>query len=143
MESSHWAINGVFKRSIDTQLIDNEYKYIELRFWLLYSPPMLLVKSSRQHFSFRNISIVLLVALMCSLINHTFEHEFSLGANDKQECQLCQHNIDTPKQVKLLTEIIPSHFIYVVRKSTAPYFVNHYFTRPAPRGPPATDKLFT
>lgn len=104
---------------------------------------MLVTKPSFQLFSFKNISIILLVAFLCSFFTHTLEHELNLNANEILDCQLCQHNVDTPKQIELLTEVTHTSYFVVVTKSNTPSFSTNYFNFPEARGPPNIRKFYT
>ena len=53
----------------------------------------------RAQLQIKKISLILLIALLCSFIGHAEHFDLSNQVAEKQQCQLCQHNVDTPKEV--------------------------------------------
>jgi len=82
------------------------------------------------------VSILLLIALLCSFVSHAQHVELANSVMETQDCKLCQHNIDTPKGVELTVE--PD---YVCQSHKACYYSPVYlqesdYQQPQLRGPP-------
>jgi hypothetical protein len=54
------------------------------------------------------ISLVLLFTLLFSFVSHAQHHKLIVDVNEAQQCQLCQHNIDTPPEFVIFSAIAQS-----------------------------------
>ena len=91
------------------------------------------------HFSISRqsiLSVLILCAFLCATLSHSAHSELVQDSVELQQCKLCQHNIDTPKNtltVKLVAICnydSPSYFIIAPQFNTSLYLV------PQLRAPP-------
>jgi len=82
------------------------------------------------------ISAVLLFTLLFSFVSHAQYHNIVIDANETQQCQLCQHNIDTPPEFIVFSAVAQTHLplsdVLVVDR----YFTKESYTTPPLRAPP-------
>ena len=84
----------------------------------------------------KKISLVLLITLLFSFVSHAEHHNLVIDVNETQQCQLCQHNIDTPPEFVVFSAIaqtyLPLSDVLVVDR----YFTKENYTTPPLRAPP-------
>lgn len=84
----------------------------------------------------KKISLILLIALLCSFIGHAEHFDLSNQLAEKQQCQLCQHNLDTPKEVKADFACTQFQLSYqACQYDFAAYTTQQYYVPPL-RAPP-------
>jgi hypothetical protein len=82
------------------------------------------------------LSVLILCAFLCATLSHSAHSELILDSVELQQCKLCQHNIDTPKNT-LMVKLVhissydtPTQSIITPQLRTSLYFV------PQLRAPP-------
>ena len=82
------------------------------------------------------ISLILLIACLCSFVSHAQHVDLVLDFNETQQCPLCQNNIDSPSDLSL--SVLPQFICYdfLVNSAVSCCFVPLAYPRPPPRAPP-------
>jgi hypothetical protein len=97
------------------------------------------ISITQQNIAYKSIvkiSLVLLITLLFSFVSHAQHHNLVIDVNETQQCQLCQHNIDTPPEFVVFSAIAQTHLplsdVLVVDR----YFTKGSYTTPPLRAPP-------
>ena len=92
-----------------------------------------LLSQSRQSI----ISLLILCAFLCTTLSHSSHSELIPDNAELQQCKLCQHNIDTPKNnitlklVNVSSYEAPVQTLVIPSRRSSPYLI------PQLRAPPA------
>ena len=82
------------------------------------------------------ISLILLMACLCSFASHAQHVDLVLDFNETQQCPLCQNIIDSPPD--LLLSVLPQSICYdfLVNPVVSCCFTPSAYPRPPLRAPP-------
>ncbi len=81
-------------------------------------------------------SIVLLVTLLCTFVSHAEHFSFIYDVEEIQQCQLCQNNINTPPENKIVFENENNSWLFKPSAPVSFISTKPVFIRPLLRAPP-------
>lgn len=82
------------------------------------------------------ISFILLISLLFSFISHAEHSQLIVDVNEAQQCQLCQHNIDSPPELTVFSVVYVNHFVVVTPLICQLHLVARSYKNPPLRAPP-------
>jgi hypothetical protein len=84
------------------------------------------------------ISLLILFAFLCTTLSHSSHGELIPENAEQQQCKLCQHNIDTPKNNITLKRVNVSSYEEPVQTLIIPNRHSSLYFIPQLRAPPCS-----
>jgi hypothetical protein len=82
------------------------------------------------------LSVLILCAFLCATLSHSAHSELILDSVELQQCKLCQHNIDTPKNTLVVKLVHISRYDTPTQLIIIPQLAASLYVIPQLRAPP-------
>ncbi|NQZ90541.1 MAG: hypothetical protein HRT54_23505 [Colwellia sp.] len=82
------------------------------------------------------LSVLILCAFLCATLSHSAHSELILDSVELQQCKLCQHNVDTPKDTLVVKLVHIRSYDTPIQTTITPQLGALLYLVPQLRAPP-------